>query len=298
MKKLRFKLLRYLGFSKLFKFIFQRNKVTILLFHDIDVSGAEQTFEYLSRAYNIISLETYIDAHRMKDYSKIPKDALILTFDDGHIGNYKILPVIKKYNIPITIFLTASIINTNRHFWFMYPTETISKSALKAKTNLERLELLAAEGFYQNREFNDSQALSKKQIEEMNPYVNMQSHTLFHPILPQCNNLEAKNEIAESKKVLEEVYGLNINTIAYPNGDYSDRDIKIVKEAGYSCGITVDFGFNTLESDIFRLKRISVNDTKNIDELIVKSSGLWMFLKSRNGTTQTYGYKEAIEEYE
>jgi len=298
MKKLRFKLLRYLGFAKLFRFLFQRNKITILLFHDIDIKTAEQTFAYLTKKYNIIDLNTYIEAYITKDYSKIPKYAMIITFDDGHIGNYNILPVIKKYNIPVTIFLCASIIDTNRHFWFSTKITEISESEIKSKSNKERLEFLEKLGFWQKREFDTPDALSKEQIDEMSEYVNMQSHTCFHPILPKCNDSDAYDEIVKSKNILEEDYGFTINAIAYPNGDYSDRDIEIVKKAGYSCAITVDSGFNTLESDLFRLKRVSVNDTKDINELIVKSSGVWAFLKTKNGTKQTYGYTEAIREYE
>jgi hypothetical protein len=82
-----------------------------------------------------------------------------------------------------------------------------------------------------------------------------------------------------SKQHLEHDYSFSINTISYPNGDYSQRDIQIVKEAGYICGITVDYGFNDQQSDLFRLKRISVNDVRQFDEFIVKSSGCYAYLK-------------------
>lgn len=123
----------------------------------------------------------------------------------------------------------------------------------------------------------------------MKHYVNFQSHTLFHPILPKCNNDEARVEICNSKEILEREYMLEINAISYPNGDYSERDILLAKEAGYKCGITVDFGFNSIKTDVFRLKRLSVNDTSNLDELIVKASGVWSFLKRKNGYKQEFG---------
>ena len=100
-----------------------------------------------------------------------------------------------------------------------------------------------------------------------------------------CAYDEAKHEIAHSKKILEEDYGLNINAIAYPIGYYSDRDIELVKAAEYKCGITVDYGFNTIKTDLFRLKRILAGDTEDINELIVKASGLWACIKTRNGRT-------------
>jgi peptidoglycan/xylan/chitin deacetylase (PgdA/CDA1 family) len=295
MKKLIFKLLRYSGLPFLSREIFQRNKVSILLFHDISNNTALQTFKYLTHNYNILDLNDFIEASEKKDFSKIPKKALIITFDDAHIRNYEMLPAIKKFKIPITIFLCASIINTNRHFWFKLKNKSISTSELKYKSNKNKLDLLSKVGFQQEKEFNNAQALQKVQIEEMKRYINMQSHTLFHPILPKCDDDEAKEEIFKSKQILEKEYGLNINAISYPNGDYSDRDIQLSKDAGYKCGITVDFGFNTLHTDIFRLKRLSVNDTNNIDELIVKASGVWSFFKTRNGRYQKFGYTKNTE---
>ncbi len=118
MKKILFKLLRISGLPVFFRLFIQRNKVTILLFHDISRKTSEQTFSYLSKRYNILDLNDFIDAVERKDESKIPKKALIITFDDGHIRNHEMLPVLMNMNIPITIFLCASIINTNRHFWW------------------------------------------------------------------------------------------------------------------------------------------------------------------------------------
>ena len=124
----------------------------------------------------------------------------------------------------------------------------------------------------------------------MKDFVDFQSHTLFHPCLPKCNNIEARIEIFASKEILENDYSLQIYAMAYPNGDYSDRDIELCREAGYTCGVTVDYGFNSIKTDLFRLRRLSVNDTDNMDELIVKTSGAWAFLIKRN-----FGYMTTVD---
>lgn len=286
-----YKILRFSGLPFLFRELIQKKRVTILLFHDITEDAAEKAFLYLSRKYNLISLTDFIDACERQDKSKIPHKALIITFDDGHIGNYKLLPVLKKQNTLITIFLCAAIANTNRHFWFRYENSGVSIGELKQKTNKERLLLLSEAGFEQEQEFDRPQALNKAQVSAMKEYVNFQSHTLFHPVLPACDDVEARKEIFNSKELLEREYNLKINALSYPNGDYSERDIKLSKEAGYRCGITVDYGFNTIHTDLFRLKRLSVNDSANLNELIVKASGVWAFLKTRNGGRQSYGFQ-------
>jgi len=281
MKRLVFKLVRYSGLPFLFRELVQKRRVTILLFHDIGPETAEMTFSFLSKRYNIISLDDFIRACRDKNERAIPDKALILTFDDGHIGNYRLKPLLEKTRIPVTIFLCAGIIDTNRHFWFTFKHPEVPKPALKRLSNREKLALLEKAGFSPEKEFDRPQAMSRAQIEDLKHVVDFQAHTIFHPCLPQCDDREAYEEIATAKQILETKFGLPIRSIAYPNGDYSERDIELSKRAGYQCGITVDYGFNTIRSDLFRLKRLSVNDTDNPDELAVKASGVWAFFKTR-----------------
>jgi peptidoglycan/xylan/chitin deacetylase (PgdA/CDA1 family) len=274
--------LRYSGLPFVFREIFQKNKVTILFFHEIEPEVAEKVFKYLVNNYNIISLSKFFELYRQK--AKFPEKSLIITFDDGHQSNYDLLPLFKKYNIQATIFLCSGIINTNRHFWFKEARSEeaclpLTKEQLKKIPNNEKLKILETIGFELEKEYPNPHALSKKQILEMLPYVNFQSHTLFHPCLPQCDDSEARDEIFLSKRVLEEEYGLTINAIAYPNGDYSERDIQLCITAGYEFGLTTDFGFNTCSTAPFKLKRISVNETSNnMNEIITNVSGVTDFI--------------------
>lgn len=274
-----YKILRYSGLPLLFRELLQRNKVTILEFHNMKPENAGYAFPWLKKHYNIIGLQDYLNA--AQSGKKLPKKAVIVTFDDGHKGNYELLPIIKKLQVPVTIFLCSDIIGTHRHFWFLHSKALFPErhQSLKELPNHLRLEKLAESyGFEQTKEFDDIQALSRAQIEEMKPFVDFQSHTCFHPCLPQCDDKTSFDEIVLSKQHLERDYNLPINAISYPNGDYTDREVRFLKEAGYSCGITVDHGYNDLHSDLFRLKRISVNDARSLDELVVKSSGLYAFL--------------------
>ena len=64
----------------------------------------------------------------------------------------------------------------------------------------------------------------------------------------------------------------------------------MAKEAGYSCGVTVDSGYNDTHTDLFRIKRFSVNDAKSITELMVKASGIYALIKHRMHKP-LYGFK-------
>lgn len=281
MKSSIFKIIRYTGLPFFFRELIQRNKVTILLFHDISADKGSYVFPFLKKHYNIIALSHYLDA--VKNGKPLPPKAMIITFDDGFVGNYQLLPLIRKFQIPITIFLCSDIIGTHRHFWSNHCEGVISDDdidKLKELPNAERLDALRKYGFEQTREYEDIQALTREQIEEMRPWVDFQAHTCFHPILPQCDDETAKAEITLSKQHLERDFGFVIHTLAYPNGDYSSRDIRFAKEAGYTCAVTVDPGYNDLHTDLFRLKRISVNEAPTMDEFIVKASGCFAILKN------------------
>jgi len=286
MKEILFALIRYTGLPFCFREILQRNRVTIVLFHDISPKNAEIMFSYLQKHYSLISLQDFLDNYYAKTWN-FPKKPLIITFDDGHTGNYALLPLIKKMHIPLTMFLCAGIVATKRHFWFTVRYPGYSFRALQEMPNRARLAALQTAGFTPLTEFDDVQALSRQEIEEMAPLVNFQSHTLFHPFLPKCTAEEAEQEIAGSKSLLEQEFGLTVNAFSYPNGDYSQRDIELCKKAGYRCAITLDAGCNTADTDVFCLKRLSVNDTDDINELAVKASGFWGIFRSllgvRNG---------------
>ena len=62
MRKLLFKIMRYSLLPLFFRELLQKNKVTILLSHDINEKAAEQTFKYLTENYNVIELDRYIEA--------------------------------------------------------------------------------------------------------------------------------------------------------------------------------------------------------------------------------------------
>lgn len=256
----------------------QRNRVTIILFHDLPKDDAETYFTWLKKNYNIISLSAYHDYLKGTLY-KLPVKSLIITFDDGHKNNYQLLPLIKKLNIPITIFLCSGIINTKKHFWFLHPLGGKTSQYFKGIRDRERLLELSKLGYSDEKEFEERQALNYTEIKEMIPYVDFQSHTITHPILPQCDFKKAEDEIILSKNQLEKELSLNIHSIAFPNGDYSSREIEISKVHYQSC-LTLEVGYNSITTDPYKIKRFSLPDDTSLNEVIIKTSGIFHLFKA------------------
>jgi peptidoglycan/xylan/chitin deacetylase (PgdA/CDA1 family) len=130
----------------------------------------------------------------------------------------------------------------------------------------------------ETQDYPERQALSDNEIAALKREVDFQCHTLLHPVLPRCSAERAKEEIAKAKAELEQRYGLSIYALAYPNGDYSDREIELVRTAGYDCALTLDGRVNRATTNPFRLDRMGVSDCASANELIVKASGLWDML--------------------
>ncbi len=278
LKKMAFLLLRISALPFLLREFVQRRRVTILVYHKLSPVMADAHFAALRRKYNIVSLADYSD-FRTDSTKKLPPKALIVTLDDGHKGNYALKPVLEKYRIRPTIFLCSGLVGTNRHFWFETEMAGSTRQELKRVGDSERLDVLEKFGFSEQKEYPSRQALSASEIQDMRSVVDFQSHTVLHPILPQSSGVRAFREISDSKAQLEERFGFSINALAYPNGDYSEREIESAKKSGYQYALTLDLGFNTRSTPAFQLKRICINDDAGLDELLVKASGLWGFLR-------------------
>jgi len=276
--RLIYSLLRYTNLNYIFRYIFQKKRVTILMFHKPTVQSFELCLSYLKRNYNFISLHEYLD-FRNGILKSLPDYSVIITLDDGHKSNYDLLPIVKKYNVIPTIFLTSGTVNTNRHYWTKYLKDKIGVlDAQKIPFN-DLNTILDQNSYKYTNEYEERMFLNINEIVEMKDYFDFQSHTIFHPALPQCSNELSFQEISDSKKELESLLNKEVNSIAFPFGLYSEREIKNVKNVGYECAITVDYGFNNDKTDLFRLKRLSVNDTDDLNELTIKSSGVWGFIK-------------------
>ncbi len=277
LRKMVFALLRITLIPFFIREVIQREKITIIMYHDPKPDVADKHFEILKNKYNFISLKEYLEARKSGNINRLPPKSLIITIDDGNKNNYKLKTLFEKYHITPTIFLCSGVVGTNRHFWF---NEDINnKECLKKISDEKRLDVLKKYGFKEQKEYDERQALSKDEIVEMKNIVDFQSHTMFHPVLTKCSDDKAYREISQSKRDLEYYYKIKVYVLSYPNGNYSDSIISMAKKSGYECGITVDVGFNSQNTDLFKLKRMSVRDDADINELLVKVSGLWWYVR-------------------
>jgi peptidoglycan/xylan/chitin deacetylase (PgdA/CDA1 family) len=107
--------------------------------------------------------------------------------------------------------------------------------------------------------------LSWEQIQEMSQNnICFGSHTKSHAILTQISNDKAIEELRESKEIIEKRMNQPVYFFAYPNGNYNESIIRVAKEAGYLASFTCLRGVNSLNENIFELKRRHIREDQTL----------------------------------
>jgi peptidoglycan/xylan/chitin deacetylase (PgdA/CDA1 family) len=101
------------------------------------------------------------------------------------------------------------------------------------------------------------------------------SHTRSHPWLTRLSPAAAREEIAASRKQLEDLFGRTVRHFCYPYGDWNPAVRDLVIEAGYATASTTEFGVNTAATDRFGLKRITARYQS------LRWRTLWPWLRAR-----------------
>ncbi len=188
----------------------------------------EQHLGYLkSSNHTPVSLQQ-IDAHLLLGAS-LPENAVAITLDDGFEDNYtNAYPLLKKYDMPATIFLTSGLMGATNQW--------MSK-----------------------RGFPERKMLNWQQIAEMNRHkISFGAHTVSHPKLSEIDAEASTKEIRQSKQTIEEQLEIPCLHFAYPYGLFTEQTSNIVGDAGFTLACSTRSGFNNRERNPLLLHRIEV----------------------------------------
>ena len=251
--------LAFLGFGIIFLVNFAQRKysIPILMYHSVDPYAKKDNLLAITPAsfkrqmrflrnhnYNIVSLEEA--ARLIKDHKKTPARTIVITFDDGYKDNYTYaFSILKEFNIPATVFLIVNEIG---------------------------------------RPQGDRLSLDDIRIMQESGLVTFGSHTLSHPWLPKVlSEKTLKEEIGDSKKMLEEKLGTKVNTFCYPLGGFNDKVRKIVIDSGYSCAVASNPGRRFSDQDVFALKRLRISRSAgNTFVFWLETSGYYNMIREFN----------------
>ena len=192
----------------------RRPGVIILGYHRVGGGSAAQLdlpsalfewqMEYLKRNHVVVSLDDVVQIAR--GTASYPHDVVVITFDDGYEDVYRhAFPVLAKYNLPATIYLTSSYVETGRAF----PPEAPSNGLGRGRP------------------------LTWRQAREMqgSGLVTFGAHTHTHPNLAALAAAQVNWEIATANQLIAERLGCAPVHFAYPWGRTSDAVKAVVTRA-------------------------------------------------------------------
>jgi peptidoglycan/xylan/chitin deacetylase (PgdA/CDA1 family) len=152
-----------------------------------------------------------------------------ITFDDGYQNNLQnALPVLKRYGFSATCYAVSSMIGT--------------VNSWDRDIGVAQKPLMSAD---------DWQVWLNKGME-------IGSHTRTHADLAQLSAEAADNEIATSKRELEDNLGCEVRHFCYPYGRFDATHRQMVQKAGYASATTTRRGRAQPGDDLYTLRRVLV----------------------------------------
>lgn len=273
----------------------------ILTFHRIDdeddpflpalpTALFEARMAHIAQHYLVLPVEELVDRMRR---DRVPRNALAITFDDGYRNNLThAAPILARYGLRATIFLTTSCIGSREALWFeriaialkttkrsevefagqrACPLDSIASRLQALNAALSHLKRLPdvkrqreVEDLVSRLERTAPEAPERPMLtwEEVHTLrslgFSIGAHTETHPILSRLEPERARREISGSKRVIEKMLGQPVRAFAYPNGgsqDYDASTTQLVAEAGFSCAVTTRRGLNTVATPPLELRR-------------------------------------------
>ncbi len=100
--------------------------------------------------------------------------------------------------------------------------------------------------------------MTQNEIQEMlqSGLIEVGAHSLSHPNLVSLPLVKARQQIFDSKKILEDMFNIQVKTFAYPGGSFNDDVINLVKEASYEAAVTTKPGVYSTRDKLLTLPRL------------------------------------------
>jgi peptidoglycan/xylan/chitin deacetylase (PgdA/CDA1 family) len=233
--------------------------------HDLAVPRGlfETQLAWLRHECDVVPLDMLLST----PIEALPRRALALTFDDGYLDSLTtIAPLLQKYQLPATFFLTTRWLDDQGEYWWdllervmlsapsVPPsftlangngTETLPTATHEQRTlaharlhNLmvhSRLDVrdalagqLASWAGAASRRLRPMNAGEVRQLAAV-PHVAIGAHTVNHLALPDQDVEVVRQEIQHSCSTLAQLAGKPVNVFAYPYGAYDRASSGVVR---------------------------------------------------------------------
>lgn len=251
----------------------------------------EEEMRFLARYKKVVSLANLVK-HLEGDSTE---PVFAITFDDGYQDNCEnAFPILQRYGLPATIFLTTGSMDSReplwfeqlslalktsgrefidmevdlpRRFWLRTQSERLGANdqifgLLRGLHDAERRELLAQ--IYRKLEISgggerQNKMLTWDQVRLMQSQgIDFGGHTVDHPFISRLSRESIVWEVSECKRRIEDELQTGVDFFAYPNGreeDFGLENKELIRSAGYRAAVTTIWGTNYRTTDRMELRR-------------------------------------------
>jgi peptidoglycan/xylan/chitin deacetylase (PgdA/CDA1 family) len=258
--------------------------------------------EVIGRHFHAVSLDDVLQF--LKGKKALPPRAVVVTFDDGYADNYRAAnEILSPMGIPAVFYVTVDCIDKQHPPWpsllryaFLtskkqswtepdgcsWPLSTTEKRLQAFERASEHCSKLSGS---QQDQFVETQV---QQLETDAPRSAERlmmtwdearglarkghavgSHTMTHPNLAHIPKPEARSEMQEAKRRLEQELAVPVTHFSYPcpalQPHWDDGTVSVSREIGYQTAVTTNGGLVRKNDDPLSLRRI--RPTKTVDGL-------------------------------
>lgn len=227
-------------------------KIPILMYHSISQSTNPKFMQFAVPPARFTEQMAYLHIHgytpmtvtQLIQSTALPEKPVILTFDDGMSDFFtEALPILTSYNFPATLYIVTAFVNGTCH-WLQREGESS-----RLMVTWEQLAQIQAAG------------------------IECGAHSHTHPQLDMLLPSLTHDEIATSKKLLEEHLGRSVTSFAYPYGYYTTTTQQQVREVGYTSACAVNHSMYTVGAHPFALSRLMVKASTTIEDFSTLLTG-------------------------
>ena len=269
--------------------------------------------EYVSAHFDVLSLEEALARMENGTNGGERPSAVITFDDGYNGNRRVLLPIVKAMNLPVTVFVASRAVQEGLLYWYdrlisAFQDNTPRVLDLK-RLSLGNYRINRCRGSENWREIDrllrDLKGLgpharaaavesilgelrpsagkksfalgplSTKELFELSEsrLITIGAHSHCHNILTQLSGEEVRESVKTSKELLEKWTGRSMRYFSYPNGNYNDTVVDIVKDLGFKCSFTTVSRPWSKEDPVFTIPRIGVGRYDSIENFKIKVSG-------------------------
>lgn len=201
--------------------------VPILMYHRTPADFEQQIQHLVDHGYTGITLDQLQLSLTVGGY--LPAKPVIITLDDGYTDQLNEVAILRKYNMPATLY----IINGGDASNWCIGAYAKGLPGCEAYLSWDQIRTLDKEGL-----------------------ITIGSHTTNHPNLASLSQEQQRDEIIGGKAELEKQLGHSVYDLAYPYGSFNAMSVQLAQQAGFRTAVTTMPGSTHTRASLFTLTRL------------------------------------------